>query len=435
MKSMRVRLLAAILLAMACAGSAHAQAVSGDIEASASQAPDNFARDKNVSVRERPRPEYEAAGIHLGGFMAYPKIELDAEYNDNIYATTNGRVDDLIGRFKPGLLLQSTWSRHSLEAFARASVNRYADHSTEDTTDWALGFNGRLDVLRSDVIDLGAQANRLTEPRTSSSSSAFAAEPVRYDYDPAFIGYTHTFNRLKLSARADWRRYDYDDAPSIFGGIVEEDDRDRTNFYYSGRGDYALSPDTALFVQATGNERNYRLPGTLLTPARDSSGYEVLGGVNFDLTNLVRGEVGAGYLRQNFSSPVYNDVKGFGARARVDWFPSQLTTVSGSVSRSVEDSGLTRSGGYLSTNASVQVDHELLRNLILTGSLSYGNDDYNGIDRTDKRFTAGASATWLINRKVGVNFGYSYFKQTSSGTNAGPAFKVNVASVALVLQY
>lgn len=397
--------------------------------------PDAFARDHNISVRERPRPEYEAGGAHLGGFMAFPKIELDGEYNDNIYATDTATVSDWIFRFKPEMVLQSTWSRHYLAAYARASINRYADHSSEDTNDWDLGADARLDLLRSDAIFAGAEASRLTEPRTSSNLGLIAEKPVQYDYDQANLAYAHTFNRLKLSARGDWRHYNYDDVPALGGGVVDEDFRDRNVQYYTGRADYAVSPDTAIFVQAAYNVRNYRLPGTLAVPQRDSNGWEVLGGANFDLTNLVRGEIGIGYLDQRYDSAAFKDIKGFGARARVDWFVDPLTTVNGTVSRTVEDSGIPGSAGFLSTNAALTVDHELLRNLILTGQVGYGHDDYNAIDRVDKRWNLGVSATYLMNRRVGVNLGYNHFDQKSSGLAAGPDFKVNRATVALILQY
>lgn len=407
----------------------------GDIARAQNATPDAFARDRNISVRERPRPEYEAGGMHLGGFMAFPKIELDSEYNDNIYATDANEVSDWIFRFRPELVVQSTWSRHYLGAYARASVNKYANHSTEDTDDWDLGFDSRIDVLRSDAIFGGAEASRLTEPRTSSNLGFLAEKPVQYDYDQANLSYAHTFNRLKLSARGDWRHYNYFDVPARGGGVVDEDFRDRNVQYYTGRADFAVSPDTAIFFQAAYNNRSYRLPGTVGNPQRDSNGWELLGGANFDLTNLVRGEIGIGYLDQRYDSPAFKDIKGFGARARVDWFVDPLTTVNATASRTVEDSGIPNSAGFLSTNAGLTVDHELLRNLILTGAVGYGHDDYNGIDRTDKRWNVGLSATYLMNRRVGVNFGVNHFDQKSSGLQQGPDFKVNRATLALILQY
>ena len=42
----------------------------------------NFKRDKNVTVRQRPRPDYEAIGVKAGGFTVYPRVTLEAERNE-----------------------------------------------------------------------------------------------------------------------------------------------------------------------------------------------------------------------------------------------------------------------------------------------------------------------------------------------------------------
>ncbi len=104
-------------------------------------------------------------------------------------------------------------------------------------------------------------------------------------------------------------------------------------------------------------------------------------------------------------------------------------------SRSIEDSAIVGSGGYLTTNGGLQVDHEFLRNLIVSANASYGNDSYNGVDRTDRRYGAGLSATYLLTRRIGLNTGYTYFKQNSSGAQGGQDFRVNRFTVGLVLQY
>jgi hypothetical protein len=101
----------------------------------------------------------------------------------------------------------------------------------------------------------------------------------------------------------------------------------------------------------------------------------------------------------------------------------------------VEDSGIPGSSGYLSTNVAAQVDHELMRNLIVTGQISSGQDEYEGIDREDDRLTAGVSATYLINRRAGLTVGYSHFDQSSGGLNGGNDFKVDKIGATLTLQF
>jgi hypothetical protein len=393
-----------------------------------------FARDRDVSVRERPRPDYQETGVRSGGIWLYPKLEGDVEYNDNIYATSTGEISDEIFRIKPELVLQSNWSRNYFDLYGRASANEYAKNTSENTTDWDFGGDGRLDIVRGTDIRAGGEVARLTVPRTSSTSPSGALTPVQYYQDTAYVIGEREVNRFRMTLKGSWGSYTYNNVPAIGGGTIINTDLNHDEYDMSGRVDYALSPRTAWFVEGDGNWRPYHTAG-ILTPQRSSEGYQFLTGANFEVTSLIRGEIGVGYLKQMYDSPSYTDVGGFGLRGKLEWFPSELTTVTLTGDRSVQDSGIIGSSGYLATNIGAQIDHELLRNVILSASGLYGHDTYNGVDRGDSRYQAGISATYLVNRRVGLSAGYVYFKQDSSGTSAGQNFAVNRLTAALALQY
>jgi hypothetical protein len=83
----------------------------------------------------------------------------------------------------------------------------------------------------------------------------------------------------------------------------------------------------------------------------------------------------------------------------------------------------------------VQVDHELLRNLILTANFTYEDDDYSGISRTDERTSESLAGTYLLNRGVGVSFTYQHLENSSSGTEAGLSFDDNRVVAGLTFHY
>ncbi len=423
------------VLALATAGGAQAQTTAGSLTSAQNQGGDLFARDRNVSVRERPRPEYEALGLTLGTFAVYPLVQLDAEHNDNIFAVASGADSDWIVRIKPEVSLESGWSRHALNLYGRANISRYQDFDEENFEDWSVGANGRLDITRAANIAFGYDHSSLTEPRTSSNAPASTREPVSYDLDAAFLAGSRTSGRLKLSARGDVRTFDYKDAVTLGGTVVDQDNRDRTITSLTGRADVALSPATAVFVQATSNKRDYDTATSLLLPARDSDGYEILAGANFEVGAVARGEIAVGYIAQDFDAVAYQDIDGFGARAQLEWFPTQLTTVSGYASRTIEDSGLAGSGGYLSTSVGARIDHELMRNVLLNAEVSLARDEYDDIGREDERFQASVGGTYLLNRNLGVSLSASRFEQTSSGIAAGSEFEVNRITATLVAQF
>ena len=202
----------------------------------------------------------------------------------------------------------------------------------------------------------------------------------------------------------------------------------------SGRIDMAASPDAAFFVQVTGNERTYDEAPPPPGARRDSRGMEYLLGANFELSTLVRGEVAVGYIEQSFDQPAFGDVSGFGARAQLEWFPSQLTTVQVAAGRTIEDTPVTGAGAFVANSASLAVDHELLRNLILTGTANYGQDDFDELGRTDERWGAGFSGTYLVNRNFGITLGASHASRSSDAIG-GQNYDVNRLILTVVSQF
>lgn len=391
----------------------------------------NFKRDKNTSVRQRPRPDYEAIGMKAGGFTLYPRVTVEAVHDDNIYAVATGEQSDVIWRVKPEVAARSNWSRHAVGAFASASVNRYADFDTENTEEYTLGFNGRLDVERGSYISASAQWQALTEPRTAITAGTPAgatAKPVEYYLWSGNLTGVKEFNRLRLTGKLDTKTFDYDDQGSL---TFNQNNRDRDEFYYGGKAEYAVSPDTAVFASLVGNTKEY----DTAVAGRDSDGYVATVGANFDLSQAVRGELEAGYMSQSYDNPLYGDIDGLSAKGRVEWFPTELTTLNVAGSRSIEESTAPGSQGYLANSVSVGVDHELLRNVLLAANASYGKDKYEGVDRDDKRTGFNASAAYLLNRNVGLFLTYTYLKQESSGTAKGSSFTDNKLAASVALQF
>lgn len=329
---------------------------------------------------------------------------------------------------------QSTWSRHQLQLFANLNSSFFSSHSGENTTDYVVGAAGRLDVQRNFGLAGGASYERDTEPRTSSSSPTAAVHPVRFNLAQTFGEATYASPRWRFTARADIQDFSYDNARSNTGAVIYERDRDHTVFIEAGRAEYALVPDTSVFANLVLNQKDYRNVPTGQAK-RDSSGYELTVGSNFDLSHVMRGEVFVGYLNQDFDSAAYKGISGLSLRGRLEWFPTQLTTVTVVGRRSVADAGIPGVGGYSTVNVSAQIDHELLRNVILSGALTYGKDDYENYDRQDERTSEQVSVRYLMNRAVSINVGFSHYTQNSSGAKGGADFDVNRLYAALTYAF
>ena len=74
---------------------------------------------RNQGVLDQPRPDYDALGVRLGGFLVFPRIDLGGGFSSNAYLS---RVEegDGFAEAAPGVRAQSGWSRHAARAVARA---------------------------------------------------------------------------------------------------------------------------------------------------------------------------------------------------------------------------------------------------------------------------------------------------------------------------
>ncbi|MGZ3304372.1 MAG: outer membrane beta-barrel protein [Asticcacaulis sp.] len=397
----------------------------------------SFARDRNVAVMQRIPAGYEPLGLRAGSFNVAPKLDIGLEKNDNIYYQPIDKTGDAILDLAPSVLIKSDWGRHELVANLNADYNSFEKHSRENTLAWDAGLAGRLDIHGATYAFAGADFSQNYEPRYAPSSlalisSGMPAKPIKFDADQAKIGIVTELNRLKFTGRADYAYYNYFDARSVGGAIIDQDVRDYTWTSWQGQADYAVSPDTAVYAVLTSNTRNYRVSN-----ARDSHGTEFAVGADFDITNLVRGSLQVGYLEQKYKNPIFKPAKDPSFKAQIEYFPSQMTTVNFTASRTVQETPSIKASGYLSSVYSIGVDHELLRNFVLSASYETIQDRYNGIDRRDNRNALNLGGRYLVSRNVVLRAGYTYRDLTSKGTSGDiiPSFKDNLFKVSLGLQY
>lgn len=393
-----------------------------------------FVRDRDQDLIDRTPAEYQSLGLRLGSFRVDPSLGVSATYTDNAQFRENNGHSDGIFEFRPSVVVNSDWSRNALGAYVSADIARYADFGTENTNNWTVGSSGRLDIGVDTTLSGNASYSELREPRSSSSSPEDVLRPVFYTLAQANATLQHTFNRLRLTGTAAVRDYDYSDARRPDGAVVDEDFRDDTQYTVTGRGDYSLTPDKSVFMQVEYDRFDYD-PITSAGFDRSSDAVLVLGGATIDLTEVLRAELGVGYLTVDHDAPTRRDVSGFSARSSLVWYPTRLTTVTASASRDFRDTGIAQSTGAVTDLVNVRVDHELKRNIILSGNAGFQRNDYQQIDRTDTHWSTGFTVRYLLNRRVSLNAEYALLVRDSRGLQRGSDFTANALTVGATLHY
>ena len=383
------------------------------------------APEPGETVRERPREAYDGIGLRAGGFLLFPSIESGVRYEDNIYREEAGEDEDSVFFVHPGIRAVSRWSNHEVVLDAGVEADFFDSHEDENSTDWFVTAAGRLDVTRDANVYADLGLRKLHEDR-GDPNSASVGEPVAYDTRGLSVGGFTRFNRLALTAEGRSTELSYD--------LASQRDRDRRRNELMLRAGWEIVPEYEAFVRATWNGRDYKRRQGRFN--RNSDGFELVAGTALDLGGLVFGEVSAGFRRQSYDDSALPAIDGLAFDAALTWNVTPLTTVKGFVQRTVEESVLDASG-FLATSGGVGVDHELLRNLILSADLDLANNRYEPIAgslrRDDDLIGAGIGATWLVNRLLHVDLGYRFEKRHSTAT--GGSYDNNAVTLTTRLQY
>lgn len=392
-----------------------------------------FERNRNLSVDQRLNQNFPNREIQLGSFNVFPSVTLGLESNDNVFASQNAEDSDIIATFNPRLSLASIWSRHAISADASATRHEYFDFSDESVWNYRLAADGRLDVSYRTQLTGDLSYDARTEPRTGAGVAANALEPVEFDIFSSALGAEHVTGRIRLSGEVAIESFDYDDAFLSSSVLADQDFRDYDKTELAVRGDVALSPDSAVFVRTIWNEREY---ATNPVPAlqRDSSGYTVEVGTDFDIRGVARGVVAIGYTEQDYDSATFPTIDGVNIDGQLDWFPTQLTTISFTGSRTVKESAIPGSGGFFSSDYSVEFNHELRRHIILSAGVGFSEDDYANIDRVDERTSYSVGATYMVARNIGIEAQFVRQDQDSTGLAGNQDFTVNKFGLSLVIR-
>jgi hypothetical protein len=393
-----------------------------------------YDRGRNVAVGDRPRPQYDAVGIRAGAFIVLPTIDLGAGYSDNVLlALRNKRWD---GNFvaDPAVLMRSDWSRHEIAVSAGADTRTYFATPSQNEYGWWFKSAGRIDVFDASVIHLGVEAKDGYEDLVNTNSPSDATRPVQYQNEKAYVHGAYELARARFTLTGDVSHSDYDDVPGLGGGTIDQHFRDQTEWNIGLRGEYALSPDIAGFLQTDVGGVNFTAEQPLGQPDRNSADNRVLAGANFDLGDLVRGELGVGYLWRQYASAAYGTLSGPAVSGKIEYFPSPLLTITATGRRSIEDSVLINASGYFLNLATARADYELKRNIILYSEVSYEYDDFQSYDRRDTIDDASLGARYLLNRGITLKFEVGYTNRSSSGALPGPQYDAFRGMTTLTLQ-
>jgi len=365
--------------------------------------------ERAESVLEHPRPDYDAAPIQMGSFELFPTLELGETYDSNIYATQKNERDDAIGTVRPIVNLFSNWGRHALSVTTFGDINYYSQHSQENYNNAVLDVNGRYDVMDNTWVSGRAGYQRLAETR-SSPNAVDGSEPTTFGIAKTGVTAYRGVGKLKANVDYDYKRFDYDNTPSLTG-TIDQSTRNRDEHIAGGKLAYEVTGNLKPYVRGAYNVRTYdhnRL--------HDSDGFETVVGAQADLGGITSVDVFAGWMVQNydnFTAKKQDSTPKVGGR--LDWNVTGMTSLALEADRTIEESTSSQFNSYYQTGGSATLTHELRRNVLLEVNSTYSHDDFNGtVKRRDDVVSAGLGGRYLISRNLYTDLFYNWENRMST---------------------
>ena len=375
--------------------------------------------ERGATVTDRERQNEVTLGVRLGAFTVLPTVTADSTFDDNIFATDTGRRSDLYLTLHPEVAIRSDSNRASLNARAYYERDFHARYTSEDVSQYGLAAEGRYDLAADTSVSATMQLNRAAESRTSLGSFRQTSSPALFTSLQGDVTLTQKFGDLSLSGAGRVRRLSYSDA-SLGGVRIDQSYRNLTIYSGTAQAGFTVRELTQLFVQAQLERRRYDLrPGDagfdpVTLTDRSADGYRVELGVTREVTSLILATLRLGYLHYDYADPRLRNVGGFSYYGNVRWNITALTTISGTAQRRLDETTSPVTAGNLRDEIQLQADHELLRQLILTGSVRYAGIKPAGLSASSREFEIGLGARYYAGRSIRLEANVTHSARGSS---------------------
>jgi hypothetical protein len=368
-----------------------------------------YDQELGVTVLSRARPLYETPGVRVGSFVVSPSLDEALFYNSNVNGTPGSASWG--SRTSASVSAGSDWSRNSLNTSIGVSHNQLFELPGESYTDWNVGLAGGYTI--GDSMLQAAYSHQTYHQIGVNIGSVTSETPIQNQTDSADLNYTFNIGRFAITPDLSASAYQFGNA-TVLGATLNQKFLDRNVVAGGVTTRYSLNDEGGVLAVLRGDTTDYISPQRG-QPSDNSKSVLLLGGLDYQAKGVWRYRLLAGVEVREFQAPQYPTHTGPMVEGSVIWTPTELTTVTGTVSRRLEDPLTGGTNGFSLTQANFVVDHELRRNVFLQlrGDAQYAQFLQSG-GGTQSGFGIGGGVTWLLNRRIRLSFEYDFTSVTGS---------------------
>lgn len=361
------------------------------------------------------RQALEPKGVPVGGVLLHGGMEARLSFDDNVIAAPVA-VADRVLTVAPALSLHSGPHPWDVKAWAAAEDVRHADHPAFDHRDLRAGARISGESWDRSRAHVGVEWDRRHELPGTLETLGAASLPVPV----ARLGADGTIlvrhGRFLLGGSAEVKRLRYRDVAAIGGGRIDQRHRDRLEVSTRQRAGVAATSMLDLFLETAQGQRVYARRTPLLGIDRSSQSADAAIGAALDLTERLAGEVVWGRTRRQYANALFPPLSEMVYRGRLAVSVTALTALTGRVWRSVEETGALLQSAAIDSGWSVGVEHELLRQLVLTAGGGITRRRYVGLagDLREEDVAVQGGAEYRLDHRWFVGFDGRWDDRTST---------------------
>lgn len=131
---------------------------------------------------------------------------------------------------------------------------------------------------------------------------------------------------------------------------------------------------------------------------RNSNGFYAEMGTRFEISRLIRADAALGVVHRDYEDNSLKDVTALTARGQLAWNVTKLTTVTAEVSTDIGETDQAGTSASIERQTALGIQHELLRNVILSGELRGAFNKAAGGTTKETAFSATLNAEYKLNR-------------------------------------
>lgn len=363
--------------------------------------------EAGIDPGEAPARRGDGLGLKLGTLTLRPSVNQSINSETTRNGSSTSRRNYLATTLNG--TLTTDWARHALTVTGAGTFQKNISGTGQTEPSARLDADLRLDLADQTVAHVLAGYAFEREDATDPNAIAGTVEQARVDRFTLGSSIERDFGILRGTAAVTGTRTIYGSAKFADGSSLSLSDRDRNAVEGRIRVGYELSPALIPFIEATLGRALYDDDLDRLGYARSSWSYGGRTGVQLDLGEKLRGELGLGYAVVDYEDARLKSINAFTVDGTLLWSPQRGTDVDLGVRTTVQDSTAAGQSGWVDYQLSAGLSH-LIRN-DLTGRLTASTTlrDYP-VAENALNWGLGAGVIWNINRyfDATANLGYEF---------------------------